>query len=57
MRQFILREESNAKALYAYLKANWRAMAANDTPFVAIIEEYKAKRHNQVKRNRFCKLR
>lgn len=50
MRQFILREESNAKALYAYLKANWRAMAANDTPFVAIIEEYKAKRHNQQNR-------
>ena len=50
MRQFILREESNAKALYAYLKANWRAMAANNTPFVAIVEEYKAKRHNQQNR-------
>jgi hypothetical protein len=40
MRQFILREESNAKALYAYLKANWRAMAANDTPNVTDFASY-----------------
>lgn len=50
MRQFILRTDLNCKTLYAYLKANWQAMAANNTPFVAIIEEYKAKRHNQQNR-------
>lgn len=50
MRQFILREESNAKALYAYLKANWRAMAAQDKPLAVNVSQHKDKRHNQQNR-------
>ena len=50
MRQFILREESNAKALYAYLKANWRSMAAQDKPLAVNVSQHKDKRHNQQNR-------
>lgn len=50
MRQFILREESNAKALYAYLKANWQAMAAQDKPLAVNVSQHKDKRHNQQNR-------
>ena len=33
-RIFILREEKNAKALYAFLKANWRRLADEGHPMV-----------------------
>jgi len=32
MRQFVLREESQCRALYAYLRHNWPAMAAQGKP-------------------------
>lgn len=50
MPQFILRTESNAKALYAFLKNNWRELAAQDKPLLVVVEEYKAKRHSQQNR-------
>jgi len=50
MRQFILRTDANAKALYAYLKANWRSMAAQDKPLAVNVAKHKAKRHNQQNR-------
>ena len=50
MPQFILRTEANAKALYAFLKNNWRTLAAQDKPLLVVVEEYKAKRHSQQNR-------
>lgn len=50
MRQFILREESNAKALYAYLKQNWQSMANDNKPLAVTVATYKDKRHNQQNR-------
>lgn len=50
MRQFILRTDANAKALYAYLKANWQAMAAQDKPLAVNASQHKDKRHNQQNR-------
>lgn len=46
LRQFILREELNAKALYAFLKMNWRAMADAGHPLSVVIQEAKSKRTN-----------
>ena len=50
MPQFILRTDANAKALYAFLKNNWRTLAAQDKPLLVVVEEYKAKRHSQQNR-------
>ena len=50
MRQFILRTDANAKALYAYLKTNWRSMAAQDKPLAVNVSQHKDKRHNQQNR-------
>ena len=50
MPQFILRTDTNAKALYAFLKNNWRTLAAQDKPLLVVVEEYKAKRHSQQNR-------
>lgn len=36
---FILRNEDNAKRLYAFLKANWRAMAEQDKPLSVLVTE------------------
>lgn len=43
-RTFILRDDRNATALYAFLKANWRAMADQDKPLAVEIREHKDKR-------------
>jgi len=50
MPEFILRTDANAKALYAFLKNNWRTLAAQDKPLLVVVEEYKAKRHSQQNR-------
>lgn len=50
MRLFILQTEANAKALYAYLKHNWRAMAEQNKYLAVSVFEYKDKRHNQQNR-------
>jgi hypothetical protein len=46
-RTFILKEERNAESLYAFLKANWRAMAEQGTPLAVEVSEYKEKRNNE----------
>lgn len=50
MRQFVLREESQCRALYAYLRHNWTAMAAQGKPLAVTVAEYKDKRHAQQNR-------
>lgn len=57
MPQFILRTDANAKALYAFLKNNWRTLAAQDKPLLVVVEEYKAKRHSQQNRLYWSYLR
>lgn len=46
LKTFVLRTETNAQALYAFLKANWKAMAAQDKPLSVTVTEHKAKRNN-----------
>lgn len=43
-RTFILRGEPNARTLWAFLKANWRTMAATGRPLAVTVREAKAKR-------------
>jgi len=50
MRQFVLREKSQCRALYAYLRHNWPAMAAQGKPLAVTVAEYKDKRHAQQNR-------
>lgn len=49
MRQFILRTDVNCKALYAYLKQNWQAMANANKPLSVSVAVHKDKRHGQQK--------
>ena len=41
---YILREDRNAQALYAFLKANWRACAEQGKPLAVEIKPEKTKR-------------
>lgn len=43
---FVLREERHAKALYAFLKNNWRAMAEAGEPLAVQIGPERMKRSN-----------
>ena len=43
-RTFVLRTQSNAAALYAFLRANWQAMAASEHPLSVTVAEYKERR-------------
>lgn len=40
----VLRTEGNAASLYAFLKSNWRAMAAAEKPLAVTISEHKERR-------------
>ena len=44
LKVFVLREDRNAQALYAWLKQNWRAMAAAGKPLVVELKPEKTKR-------------
>lgn len=57
MRQFVLREESQARALYAYLRHNWPAMAAQGKPLAVTVAEHKDTRHTQQNRLYWALLR
>lgn len=57
MRQFILREESQCRALYAYLRQNWQAMAGMGKPLAVSVAEHKDKRHGQQNRLYWSLLR
>jgi len=47
---FILREDRNAQALYAFLRANWKACVAQGKPLAVQITDAKAKRSTQANR-------
>ncbi len=57
LRTFILRTEDNAKSLYAFLKANWRAMAAKEKPLAVTVAQYKAKRSQEQNKRLWAILR
>lgn len=46
-RTFILLEDRNATSLYAFLKANWRAMAEQGKPLAVDVHEHKDKRNHE----------
>lgn len=43
-RMFVLRTEEHARRLWVFLKANWRACAANDAPLAITVATHKSKR-------------
>jgi len=45
-RTFVLRNETNAKQLWAFLRANWTVMAQAGKPLSVLVMEHKAKRSN-----------
>lgn len=53
---FILRTEDNAKRLYAFLKANWRAMAEQDKPLSVLVTEKRPKRTDEQNRLYWSRL-
>lgn len=55
-RQFVLRTREAAQSLWAFLKANWEAMAARDRPLLVTIQEYKSKRSLEQNRRYFAML-
>lgn len=57
MRQFVLREKSQCRALYAYLRHNWPAMAAQGKPLAVTVAEHKDTRHAQQNRLYWALLR
>lgn len=50
LRVFILREEQHARALWAFLKGNWRALAQAGRPLSITVQEHKAKRSQEQNR-------
>lgn len=44
MRTFVLRDDRNAKALWAFLRQNWRALAGDGKPLAVTVQPHKAKR-------------
>lgn len=56
-RTFILKEDRNATALYAFLKANWRAMAEQGKPLAVDVHEHKDKRSVEANKYYWALLR
>ena len=46
LRVFVLRDETHCRSLYAFLRANWLAMAQAGKPLGVLVAEHKAKRSN-----------
>lgn len=44
LKTFVLRDDMNAKQLWAFLKANWRAMADQGKPLAITVAPHKQKR-------------
>lgn len=47
LRTFVLRGDSNAQALWAFLKGNWRQMADAGKPLAISVAEHRAQRSTQ----------
>ena len=50
LKHFILRDERSCASLYAFLKANWQAMAKDGKPLAVQVSEYKQKRNSDQNR-------
>lgn len=50
LRQFVLRDETSAKALWGFLKQNWAALAQQGKPLAITVTEWRAKRSGQANR-------
>ena len=46
LRTFVLRDDLNCRQLYAFLRANWLAMAQAGKPLGVLVAEHEAKRSN-----------
>ena len=46
LKTFVLRDEIHCRQLYAFLRANWLAMAQAGKPLGVMVAEHKAKRSN-----------
>lgn len=46
-RQFILSGEAQAESLWAFLKNNWKVLAATSKPLLVTVEQYSKKRSNK----------
>ena len=44
LRVFVLRDESRAQLLWAFLKANWKSLADSGKPLAVTVTEYKSRR-------------
>lgn len=49
-RTFVLREDMNAQALWAFLRNNWKAMAESGKPLAIRVSEYRSKRSEEQNR-------
>jgi len=49
-RTFVLRDDLNARQLWAFLRANWQALATAGTPLAVTVHEHKAKRSGEQNR-------
>lgn len=56
MKTFVLRHEENARALWAFLKNNWRACADNGKPLSVTIAGHKSKRSKEQNRKLWAML-
>lgn len=56
LRTFVLRGDSNAQALWAFLKGNWRQMADAGKPLAISVAEHKAKRSGDQNRRYWALL-
>lgn len=43
-RSFVLRTDDNAQSLWGFLRANWKALAAQGKPLQIVVSQYKATR-------------
>lgn len=56
-RLFVLRADSNAQALWAFLRSNWRQMADAGKPLAISVAEHKSKRSIEQNRRLWAILR
>lgn len=50
MRIFVLRDEQHARALWAFLRGNWKELAQAGRPLSVTVQEHKAKRSSDQNR-------
>lgn len=57
LRTFVLRDEIHCRQLYAFLRANWLAMAQAGKPVAVMVSEHKARRSSPQNRLYWAVLR